>query len=57
MRRVRSRAVLETLAAWVADGTLHPQVTEIFAFAQASDALKLVERGHARGKVVVSISE
>lgn len=56
VRRARNRAVLETVAAWVADGTLRPHVTDVFPLARAGEALRLVEGGHARGKVVIAVA-
>jgi NADPH:quinone reductase-like Zn-dependent oxidoreductase len=56
VERVRSREVLEQVAAWTAEGVLNPYVTEVFALEQASQALRRVEDGHALGKVVIRIA-
>ncbi|MFG1609617.1 NADP-dependent oxidoreductase [Actinoplanes sp. NPDC049265] len=53
VRRERTRAVLETLAGLVSDGVLSPYVSEVFDLKDAPRALRLVEDGHARGKVVI----
>lgn len=52
--RLRSTEVLTRLAALVADGKLDPHVGEVLPLAEAGAALASVERGHARGKVVIS---
>jgi NADPH:quinone reductase-like Zn-dependent oxidoreductase len=53
--RNRSRAVLDALAGLVADGVLRPFVTETFPLSEAPRALRAVEDGHARGKVVIEV--
>jgi NADPH:quinone reductase-like Zn-dependent oxidoreductase len=53
--RDRGTAVLDALAALVADGALDPRVTDVRPFAEAAEALALVEHGHATGKVVLRI--
>lgn len=55
VQRERSRRVLEAVAGWVADGTLDPYVVEVFTLPEARQALRHVEDGHARGKVVITI--
>jgi NADPH:quinone reductase-like Zn-dependent oxidoreductase len=57
VRRARTRAVLEAVAARVADGVLSPYVSEVFALKDAPRALRLVEGGHARGKIVIKPEE
>ncbi|GIF20924.1 NADPH:quinone reductase-like Zn-dependent oxidoreductase [Actinoplanes tereljensis] len=54
VERARTRAVLEQVATWVADGVLNPRVVEVFTLAEARQALRRVEDGHARGKVVIT---
>ncbi len=56
MTRERSTARLAEVAALAADGTLRPFVTEVFPFARAGDALRTVEEGHARGKIVIEVA-
>lgn len=54
--RDRSTAVLTTLVARVADGTLDPLVTDVRPFAEAGAALASVEYGHVTGKVVIDMA-
>jgi len=51
-----NRADLEWLAARAADGSLRPVVGSTFPLAQVADALRLIDGGHARGKVVVTMA-
>ena len=53
--RERSAAVLDAVARLVVDGVLHPFVTATFPLDRADAALRSVEEGHARGKVVIEI--
>jgi NADPH:quinone reductase-like Zn-dependent oxidoreductase len=53
--RARNREVLEAVAQLAVDGVLTPQVTATFPLDQAADALREVETGHARGKVVIAV--
>lgn len=53
--RTPSRAVLDTLAALVVEGALNPFVTAVFPLDKAPEALRTVEEGHTRGKVVLEI--
>ncbi|MEO3856914.1 zinc-binding dehydrogenase [Acrocarpospora sp. B8E8] len=55
--RARSRETLDALAQLVLQGALNPHVTTIFPLAEAASALRLVEEGHARGKVVIEVPE
>ena len=54
--RARNQEVLDTVARLVLDGVLNPYVTHTFPLEQAPDALRLVEDGHARGKVVIEVA-
>jgi NADPH:quinone reductase-like Zn-dependent oxidoreductase len=56
LARARNSAVLEAVAQMVQDGTLEPHVTEVFPLDKADEALRLVEDGHATGKVVLEIA-
>jgi NADPH:quinone reductase-like Zn-dependent oxidoreductase len=56
VRRLRNRAVLETLAEWVVQDKLRPYVTDVFSLTRAGDALRHVEDGHARGKTVIAVT-
>jgi NADPH:quinone reductase-like Zn-dependent oxidoreductase len=51
--RARTADVLDAVARLVAEGALDPLVTRTFPFAEADRALRAVEEGHARGKVVI----
>lgn len=46
---------LATVAAMVDAGEVHPVMDRIFPFAAAPDAIRHVEDGHPRGKVVVTV--
>lgn len=48
-------ADLDTLARWLSDGTIRPEIEQVYSFAQFADALATLERGHVRGKLVVEI--
>lgn len=54
--RKRTADVLDAVAQLVAEGALNPFVTRIFPFEQAGQALRTVEDGHTRGKVVIEVS-
>lgn len=56
LARARNSAVLEAVAQLVANGTLKPHVTEVFPLDKADEALRLVESGHATGKVVLEMA-
>ena len=50
-----SRADLELLARWVAEGTLKPTIAMTFSLSKARDALAAMEKGGVVGKVIVTI--
>jgi alcohol dehydrogenase len=50
-------AQLAELAAWIDAGTLRPVIHRTYAFADVKDAFAELERGHARGKIVVKIRD
>ncbi|MCM2417352.1 NADP-dependent oxidoreductase [Streptomyces sp. RKAG293] len=54
--RKRNTEVLHAVAELVAEGALDPFVTRTFPFEQAGQALRAVEEGHTRGKVVIEVS-
>lgn len=56
VQRVRTAAVLETVAGLVVRGALNPQVTRVFPLEQAGQALRAVEDGHALGKIVIEVA-
>ncbi|MER6632432.1 NADP-dependent oxidoreductase [Streptomyces sp. NPDC000987] len=53
--RVRTSARLETVARLAADGALDPHVTRTYPLDRAGEALRAVEQGHARGKIVIEV--
>lgn len=53
--RARTAAVLDEVARLVEHGDLDPRVTETFPLERAGDALRAVEGGHARGKIVIEV--
>jgi NADPH:quinone reductase-like Zn-dependent oxidoreductase len=53
--RDRSTAVLTALVELVAAGELDPHVSEVYAFDEASAAMRAVESGHALGKVTLRL--
>ena len=56
LARARNRAVLDAVAGQVAAGTLRPLVTSTYPLDRAPEALRLVEHGHANGKVVIEVA-
>jgi NADPH:quinone reductase-like Zn-dependent oxidoreductase len=54
--RARNQAVLDAVAEQVAAGTLRPLVTSTYPLDQAPEALRLVEHGHANGKIVIEVA-
>jgi len=53
--RGRNRAVLDAVAQLAVNGVLTPQVTATFPLERAQEALREVETGHARGKIVILV--
>ncbi|MFF4351271.1 NADP-dependent oxidoreductase [Streptomyces sp. NPDC001530] len=53
--RARTAAVLDEVAKLAVDGTLRPFVTRTFPLDRAAEALRTVEDGHARGKIVIEV--
>ena len=51
----RSREDLVELARLVDEGALRPIIDRSYPLAEAADAVRYVEGGHARGKVLVQI--
>lgn len=54
--RARSAAVLEEVARLVLNGDLDPHVTRTFPLDEAGEALRTVEEGHVRGKIVIEVA-
>ncbi|MGW6025147.1 NADP-dependent oxidoreductase [Streptomyces sp. NPDC055099] len=53
--RARTSEVLDAVARLAVDGVLRPQVTATYPLERADEALRAVEAGHARGKVVIEV--
>lgn len=51
----RKLADLETIAEMVESGQLTPVIDTVYPLDQAADAIRHVQQGHARGKVVVTV--
>ncbi|WP_462203651.1 NADP-dependent oxidoreductase [Frankia sp. CcWB3] len=56
VQRARDSRVLDAVAQLVVDGALDPLVTATFPLDQAPAALRAVENGHARGKIVIEVA-
>ncbi|MGW3115881.1 NADP-dependent oxidoreductase [Streptomyces sp. NPDC001107] len=54
--RVRTSERLAAAAELVVRGDLDPHVTQTFPLERAGEALRTVEEGHARGKVVIEVA-
>ncbi|MBD0745078.1 NADP-dependent oxidoreductase [Streptomyces sp. CBMA152] len=57
VQRARTSEVLDEVAKLVLSGALRPHVTAAFPLQRAADALRTVEEGHARGKVVIEVGQ
>ncbi|MGW1161497.1 NADP-dependent oxidoreductase [Streptomyces sp. NPDC002519] len=55
VKRVRTAAALDEVARLAVRGDLVPWVTRTFPLERAAEALRAVEEGHARGKVVIEV--
>ncbi|MEV6751536.1 NADP-dependent oxidoreductase [Streptomyces sp. NPDC051214] len=53
--RARTSEVLDAVARLAVEGVLRPQVTATYPLDRADEALRAVEGGHARGKVVIEV--
>jgi NADPH:quinone reductase-like Zn-dependent oxidoreductase len=49
--------LLTTLAAMIEAGEVTPVIDRVYPFGDAPDALRYVEDGHPKGKVVVTVSD
>ncbi|MEV7029069.1 NADP-dependent oxidoreductase [Streptomyces sp. NPDC093272] len=56
VERARTAAVLDEVAELVVGGELDPFVSRTFPLDEAGQALRAVEDGHARGKIVIEVS-
>ncbi|GHD86072.1 NADP-dependent oxidoreductase [Streptomyces naganishii] len=54
--RARTAAVLDEVARLVVSGELDPHVTRTYPLERAGEALRAVEDGHARGKIVIEVA-
>lgn len=57
VERQRNRTVLEAVAALMVEGKLDPRVTDTYPLDEAPQALRAVEGGHARGKLVIDVEQ
>jgi NADPH:quinone reductase-like Zn-dependent oxidoreductase len=48
---------LETLTEWIEAGKIHPMIDRTFPLSKTAEAHALSETGHARGKIVIRISD
>ncbi|MGW2565986.1 NADP-dependent oxidoreductase [Streptomyces sp. NPDC001537] len=55
--RVRTSERLAAVADLVVRGELDPHVTQTFPLERAGEALRTVEEGHARGKIVIEVAK
>jgi NADPH:quinone reductase-like Zn-dependent oxidoreductase len=51
----QNQADLKTVADLIEDGSLTPVVDRTFDLVEAADAIRYLEQGHARGKVVITV--
>ncbi|MET9082806.1 NADP-dependent oxidoreductase [Streptomyces sp. NPDC004237] len=56
VERARSAAVLDEVAELVVGGELDPHISQTFPLDRADEALRAVEDGHARGKIVIEVA-
>ncbi|MGW4733000.1 NADP-dependent oxidoreductase [Streptomyces shenzhenensis] len=54
--RARTTAVLDAVARLVLTGVLDPRVTRTYPLGRAGEALRAVEDGHTRGKIVIEVA-
>ncbi|MFJ3712874.1 MULTISPECIES: NADP-dependent oxidoreductase [unclassified Streptomyces] len=56
VERARNAAVLDEVARLAVSGVLRTYVTRTFPLAEAAEALRAVEGGHTRGKIVIEVA-
>lgn len=49
-------ADLETLGAWIESGAIKPVLDRTYPLAQTADAIRYLESGHVRGKVLIEVA-
>ena len=52
-----NEADLATLATMIEAGDVAPVIDRVYPFGEAPDALRYVEEGHPKGKVVVTVGD
>jgi NADPH:quinone reductase-like Zn-dependent oxidoreductase len=50
-----NREDLQLLKQFIEDGTITPVIDRTYPLAQVPEAIRYLEEGHARGKVVISV--
>ncbi|WP_261554517.1 NADP-dependent oxidoreductase [Frankia tisae] len=56
VQRARNADVLDAVAGLAAAGVLDPHVSDVYPLDRADAALRAVETGHARGKIVIEVA-
>ncbi|EIV90708.1 NADP-dependent oxidoreductase [Frankia sp. QA3] len=56
VQRARNADVLDAVAGLVAAGVLDPHISDVYPLDRAGAALREVETGHARGKIVIEVA-
>jgi NADPH:quinone reductase-like Zn-dependent oxidoreductase len=51
-----NKADLTTMGAFIATGKITPVIDREFPLRESPDAIRYLEQGHARGKVVVTVA-
>jgi NADPH:quinone reductase-like Zn-dependent oxidoreductase len=51
----RSKVDLEILGVLLKNGTIKPVIDRTYSLAEVPEAIRYIERGHARGKVVIQV--
>lgn len=54
--RARTAAVLDEVARLAVSGAFRTYVTQTYPLAEAAAALRAVESGHTRGKIVIEVA-
>lgn len=51
-----SQADLEIMRGWFDDGKVKPIIDSVYPLSEAADAVRYLERGHARGKLIIQVA-